>query len=205
MWITGTSPGHALLFSFASGYFADMIYDKADWDYRTADLSQATKASDEKGAKVLNATNPDLSRFKNRGGKLIMYHGWDDPAISALNTINYFHQVQTKMGAQNVESFLRVYMVSGMQHCGGGPGVTSFGLGPRASRDPHHNIQLALEDWVEKGAAPSTIIASKYADTNSESQPIMTRPLCPYPQIAKYKGSGDANHAENFACVAGEK
>ncbi|HKT23743.1 MAG TPA: tannase/feruloyl esterase family alpha/beta hydrolase, partial [Terriglobales bacterium] len=181
------------------------IYDKADWDYKTADLSQATRASDEKGAKVLNATDPDLSRFKNRGGKLIIYHGWDDPAISALSTIDYFHQVQTKMGAQNVESFLRVYMVPGMQHCGGGPGATSFEEGVHARQDAEHNMRLALEDWVEKGGAPSKIIASKYPDPNPGSQPTMTRPLCPYPQIAKYKGSGDVNSAENFTCPADEK
>jgi feruloyl esterase len=205
VWITGTSPGHALLFAFGNGYFANMIYDKADWDYKTADLSQATKASDEKGARVLNATDPDLSRFKNSGGKLIIYHGWDDPAISALNTIDYFHQVQTKMGAQNVESFLRVYMVPGMQHCGGGPGATSFEEGLHARQDAEHNMRLALEDWVEKAVAPSKIIASKYADSNPGSQPTMTRPLCPYPQMAKYKGSGDVNDAENFACAVGQK
>ena len=205
VWITGAAPGHALLFAFGNGYFANMIYDKADWDYKTADLSQATKASDEKGAKILNATDPDLSRFRNRGGKLIIYHGWDDPAISALNTIDYFHQVQSKMGTQNVESFLRVYMVPGMQHCGGGLGATSFEEGLHARQDAEHNMKLALEDWVEKGTAPSTIIASKYADPNPASQPSMTRPLCPYPKSAKYKGSGDVNNAENFACVAGEK
>ncbi|HKR30192.1 MAG TPA: tannase/feruloyl esterase family alpha/beta hydrolase, partial [Terriglobales bacterium] len=139
VWITGAAPGHALLFAFARGYFGNMIYDKADWGYKTADLSDATKASDEKGAKILNATDPDLSHFKNRGGKLIIYHGWDDPAISALNTIDYFHQVQSKMGTQNVESFLRVYTVPGMQHCGGGPGATSFEEGLHARQDAEHN------------------------------------------------------------------
>jgi Tannase and feruloyl esterase len=203
VWITGAAPGHALLFAFANGYFANMIYDKPDWNYKTTDLSQATKASDERGAKVLNATDPDLSRFRNRGGKLIIYHGWDDPAISALNTIDYFHHVQTKMGAQNLESFLRLYLVPGMQHCGGGPGATSFGEGARAPQDPQHNMQLALEDWVEKGTAPSTIIATRYA-ADPASQPNITRPLCPYPQGAKYKGSGDTDKAENFTCVAGE-
>ena len=204
VWITGAAPGHSLLFAFGNGYFANMIYEKADWDYKTADLTAATKASDQKGAKVLNATDPDLSRFKNRGGKLIIYHGWDDPAISALNTIDYFRQVHTKMGAQNVESFLRVYMVPGMQHCGGGPGATSFEEGLHARQDAEHNMRLALEDWVEKDAAPSKIIASKYADSDPGSQPSMTRPLCPYPQIARYKGFGDVNNGENFACVGKE-
>lgn len=204
-WITGGAAGHALLFAFSNGYFANMIYGKSDWDYKAADLSQATKASDERGAKVLNATDPNLSRFENRGGKLIIYHGWDDPAISALNTIDYFHQVQTKMGVQNVESFLRVYLVPGMQHCGGGPGATSLGQGGRAPQDSQHNLQLALETWVENGAAPATIVAAKYTGSEVASQAIMTRPLCPYPQVAKYKGSGDINNAENFACVSAEK
>src|SRR6185312_12451096 len=155
LWITGAAPGRSLLFAFGSGYFANRIYHKADWDYKTADFSAATKASDEKGAKVLNATDPDLSRFKHRGGKLIIYHGWNDPAISALNTIDYFHQVQTKMGTRNVDSFLRVYKVPGMQHCGGGPGATSFEQGLHAQQDAEHNMQLALEDWVEKGTIPS--------------------------------------------------
>lgn len=92
-----------------------------------------------------------------------------------------------------------------MQHCGGGLGATSFEEGLHARQDAEHNMKLALEDWVEKGTAPSTIIASKYADPNPASQPSMTRPLCPYPKSAKYKGSGDVNNAENFACVAGEK
>jgi feruloyl esterase len=96
-------------------------------------------------------------------------------------------------------------MVPGMQHCGGGPGATSFEEGLHARQDAEHNMRLALEDWVEKAVAPSKIIASKYADSNPGSQPTMTRPLCPYPQMAKYKGSGDVNDAENFACAVGQK
>ncbi|PYY17149.1 MAG: tannase/feruloyl esterase family alpha/beta hydrolase, partial [Acidobacteria bacterium] len=91
-WITGSAPGRALLFLFGNGYFSNMIYNKADWDYKTADISQATKASDAQGAKILNATDPDLARLKSRGGKLIIYHGWNDPAISAINSIDYYNQ-----------------------------------------------------------------------------------------------------------------
>ncbi|HWY70575.1 MAG TPA: tannase/feruloyl esterase family alpha/beta hydrolase [Terriglobales bacterium] len=194
-WITGSAPGRALLFFFANGYFSNMIYNKADWDYKTADLSQATKASDEQGAKNLNATDPDLERLKNRRGKLIIYHGWNDPAISAINSIDYYNQVVKKMGAQNADSFLRLYMVPGMQHCGGGPRASLF-----SARD----VQLALEDWVEKGVAPSRVVATtNSAAPASTNDARMTRPLCPYPQAAKYKGTGDPKRAESFDCAAG--
>ena len=194
LWITGSTPGHALLFLFGNGYFSNMIYNKADWNYKTADISQATKASDEKGAKILNATDPDLARWKSRGGKLIIYHGWNDPAISAMNSIDYYNQVVQKMGAQNADSFLRLYMVPGMQHCGGGPGESSFSI---------RDVQLALEDWVEKGVAPSKIVATTNSAVQPSSNEGMTRPLCPYPQAVKYKGAGDPKRTENFNCVAG--
>jgi len=201
-WVTGSAPGRALLFFFAKGYFSNMIYNNADWDYKTADLSQATRASDEKGAKILNATDPDLAQLKSRGGKLIIYHGWNDPAISAINSIDYYDQVVRKMGVQTADSFLRLYMVPGMQHCAGGPGASSF-----SARD----VQLALEGWVEKGVAPSKMVAKKTVATTNSAGPAsstdarMTRPLCPYPQTAKYNGSGDPNQAESFECVAGAK
>src|SRR5262249_61503483 len=117
----GPAAGRALLFFFANGYFSNMIYNKADWNYKTADLSQATKASDQKGAKILNATDPDLARLKSRGGKLIIYHGWNDPAISAINSIDYYNQPVKKRGAQNADSFLRLYLVPASHNCAAGP------------------------------------------------------------------------------------
>ena len=121
------------------------------------------KLAEEKTASALNATDADLKPFKARGGKLIVYHGWNDPAIPALNTVNYYQSVAGKMGQGDADSFVRLYMVPGMQHCGGGPGPGSFGqFGPQTFDDPQHSMHAALEQWVEKGAAPSTIIASKY-------------------------------------------
>jgi feruloyl esterase len=203
LWITGEGPGKSLLFAFGEGFFANMVYEKSDWDYKKANLDEAVAAADKKFSNVLNATETNMKPFESRGGKLIIYHGWNDSAISALNTINYYESVESKMGKQEADSFLRLYMVPGMQHCGGGPGPDIFGqMGFSTSNDPQHNIYMALEQWVEKGAAPSTIIATKQSGEGAAAGVKMTRPLCAYPQIAKYKGIGDTNDAANFVCAA---
>lgn len=205
-WITGTAPGKSLLFYFGVGYFSNMVYDKADWNYKDANLDAAVKAADEKTARTLNATDSNLSAFKARGGKLILYHGWNDAAISALNSINYYESVVTTMGLHDTESFVRLYMVPGMQHCGGGPGADSFVRRPTtAPDDPQRSAQEATEEWVERGVAPSVIVAAKYTDDDPTKGVKMTRPLCPYPQAAKYKGTGDTNDAANFICAAAGK
>ncbi len=204
-WITGPAPLKSLIAFFAIGYFSNMVYEKFDWDYKTFTLEDGLKSADQKTAIALNATDPDLKAFKDRGGKLILYHGWEDPAIPAINTINYYQSVAKKMGQQRTDSFVRLYMVPGMQHCNDGPGPDSFGeVGHLVVDDPQHSVDTALEQWVEKGTAPSMIIASKFAD-NDKTRPKMTRPLCAYPQAAKYKGSGDTNDAASFVCEAEKK
>jgi hypothetical protein len=109
------------------------------------------------------------------------------------------------MGQRDASSFMRLYMIPGMQHCDNGPGADSFGqMGRLNVDDPQHSVDAALEQWVEKGTAPAKIIASKYA-AEDHQRPTMTRPLCAYPQAAKYKGSGDTNDEANFACEAAKK
>ena len=201
LWITGAEPGKSLLFAFGGGFFSNMVYNKSDWDYKKADLDEAVAAADKKFANVLNATETNLKSFASRGGKLIIYHGWNDAAISALNSIKYLESVETKMGKADADSFLRLFMVPGMQHCGGGPGPDVFGQnGMSPQNDAQHNIYLALEQWVEKGAAPSTVVAAKLTAAGPAAAVKETRPLCAYPQVAKYKGTGDTNDAANFAC-----
>jgi Tannase and feruloyl esterase len=110
------------------------------------------------------------------------------------------------MGQAQTNSFVRLYMVPGMQHCGGGPGTDMFGQSGREPfDDPQRNVRVALEQWVESGKPPSTIIAARAGRASTESAPAMTRPLCPYPLSAKYKGSGDTNHAESFVCASADK
>jgi feruloyl esterase len=200
VWITGPAPAKSLMAAFGSGFFSDFVYEKPDWDFKTFNVDAGLKAANEKTAEALNATNADLKPFKARGGKLIIYHGWNDPAISALNTVNYYDNVIKTMGQKDVDSFVRLYVAPGVQHCEGGPGADSFGaVGDLNFDDPNHSVDASLERWVEKGKAPGVIIASKY-NGHDRSQAKITRPLCPYPQAAKYKGTGDTNDAGSFVC-----
>ncbi len=202
-WLMGPGPGGGAISIYVENYFRYMVFEDPAWDSLTANVDSAEGRADEKTARALNATDPDLSRFEARGGKLILYHGWSDPAISPLNTVSYYNSVLKSLGRQKAESFVRLYMIPGMQHCIGGPGPSSFGqLGTKTARGPEHGIYTALEQWVEKGLTPGDVVATKYVEDSSAKGVQITRPLCPYPQLAKYKGSGDTNEYTSFECVA---
>jgi feruloyl esterase len=206
LWITGAASGKSLIAAFGNNFFQNMLFNKPGWDYRTFQLDRDTRAADSAVAPILNATDPDLKRFQDRGGKLILYHGWSDAAIPGLATVNYYKSVAAKMGAEKTAGFVRLYMVPGMQHCGGGDGPSNFGQSGVGAGDAQHDIGIALERWVEEGRAPAEIIASKYkSGANPASGVERTRPLCAYPQVAKWKGSGSTDDAANFECVAPAK
>lgn len=196
-WVINDGPGVSL---YTQNYFRYMVFDDPKWDALTADPDKALQRADAKTAEALDATDPDLSRFAERGGKLILYHGWNDPAISPLNTIRYYGEMQQKMGAAKTADFVRLYMVPGMGHCAGGPGASAFGqFGQPTAKGPKYGVFDALESWEEHEAAPEAVIATKY---DKAGKVVMTRPLCPYPQVAKYRGTGDSSDAASFACVA---
>jgi hypothetical protein len=205
-WITGPAPQKSAMTGFATGYFDDMVYDKAGIDVRTLDPDAAFDLAVNKTARDLDATDADLSAFAALGGKLILYHGWNDPAIPALGTIDYYNSVVAKAGETNAASFVRLFLVPGMQHCSGGPGIASFGQGGPSqdpeSNDAAHNIHRALEAWVETGAAPDKVIASKTVEKPGEPKTVLTRPLCPYPRAAQFSGAGDRNSAASYVCAA---
>jgi len=200
-WISGNAPAKSIQFAFGNQFFQNMVYDDPAWDYHTFDIDHSPKVADDKMAGILNATDPDLKRFQKRGGKLIVYHGWSDAAIPPLNAINYYQTVVSKMGAKEAGSFVRLYMVPGMQHCSGGPGPSAFGQSTVAEGDPQHDMSAALELWVEKGMAPAEIVATKYKGDTPATGVLRTRPLCAYPLVAQWKGNGSTDDAANFACV----
>jgi hypothetical protein len=202
-WITGPAPHESMFYFFGVGYFSNFVYEKKNWDYRTYNLDQALNLADKKTALALNATDPDLEPFFAHGGKLILYHGWNDPAIPALSTIDYYNAVVNGLGKKSVDTSLRLYMVPGMHHCEGGPGATDFGQDPAAARgDAQHDVFTALEQWAENGVDPGHLIAKKFVAGNPAKGVAMSRPLCPYPMAAKYTGKGNTNKARNFVCAA---
>jgi len=202
-WVVGVAPGASSSVQYIQNYFRYMVTGDPKWNVLTANVDESLKLSREKSAADLDSTNPDLSKFAARGGKLILYHGWNDQAISPWNTVAYYKHVQQTMGAQKAESFTRLYMVPGMEHCYGGPGATAFGqFGIGTAKGPSNGLFDSLQDWVEKGAPDETVFATKFAPgAGGSMKPAMTRPLCAYPAIATYSGSGDPTDAANFACT----
>jgi hypothetical protein len=183
---------------FVNGFFANIVFQNMAWDYRTFTFDRDIKITDDRVAGTLNATDPNLKAFRDRGGKLLLYQGWNDTAIAPMNTVNYYKSVVAKMGAKPAEDFVKLYMVPGMRHCAGGPGPDSFGASPGTPQaDSGNSMSRTLESWVENGTAPGKIIAAKYEGDHV----VSTRPLCPYPQVAHYSGSGSTNDAVNFTCV----
>jgi len=203
-WVIGQDPTGASGLRYVENYFRYMVTGDPKWNPLTVDPEQALRQSRDKEASNLDSTDPDLSKFSARGGKLILYHGWNDQAISPWNTISYYKSVEQKMAATGTESFLRLYMAPGVEHCAGGPGPSFFGqFGLQTAKPPTYGLFDSLVDWVEKGSPDDNITATKYGPgENGAPKVVMTRPLCAYPKIAKYSGSGDTNDAASFACAA---
>jgi feruloyl esterase len=147
---------------------------------------------------LLNAVNPDLSAFKRRGGKLILYHGWSDAALPPMGTVNYYQSVVAKMGAKSVTDFVRLYMMPACSIAWRARAERVWNT-PAKQADPRTSVSAALERWVENGVAPDAIIATKYKTDGSPASGVLrTRPLCPYPQTAQYKGSGSTDEASSL-------
>ena len=187
MWITGpaqpmTPQGPSLRHAFGTQFFKYFVFNDPNWDYLKYDISSARKDA-RLAAATLSATSTDLDAFKNRGGKLIMWHGWSDPALTAFASVAYYEQVQKR--DPNVNGYLRMFMAPGVLHCMGGPGPLPTNA----------TWFKALEDWVENGKAPERIVATRTAGGVTR-----TRPLCPYPQQAVYNGSGSIDDEKNFVC-----
>ncbi len=162
-----------------------VVFKNPHWDWRTFDFDKDIARSEQPENVVMNATDPNLAPFFAHNGKLLLFHGWSDPQVPALATIKYYNNVvDTLGGASKTMDSVRLFMEPGMGHCRGGEGPNVF------------DKVGAMEQWVEKGKAPESIIASH--STNGKVD--RTRPLCPYPQVAMYQGSGSSDDAANFVC-----
>ena len=164
-----------------------------DWNWHSFDFDRSVSSVDQKLSTDLNATSLNLDAFRKRGGKLLIYHGWSDWLVVPDESIRYRNRVASHYSGQNLDDFYRLFMVPGMNHCGGG-------VGP-----DHFNALSAVVDWVEKGHSPDRIIASQFPESGDSGPPLRTRPLCPYPQVAHYGGHGSIDDAANFSCVAPDK
>jgi len=181
-WATMAGPQ---IFGIGSDLFKFVVFQNPNWDYKTFDFDSDLERTEKAAGSVLNAADANLQKFVDHGGKLIQYHGWSDPQIAPGSSVRYYKRVLDTMGMK-VQNSYRLFMVPGMAHCGGGDGTSNF------------DMLAALEQWKEQGKAPDQIAASRVRDGKVDR----TRPLCPYPQAAKYKGTGSTDDAANFVCAA---
>jgi feruloyl esterase len=170
------------------GFFRYFLFHDPNWDWRTIDWDRDLAYAEQKLG-FMSAVERDLTPFKKHGGKLLMYTGWADPVVPPQDTAAYYEGVAKTMGGyEKTREFFRFFTAPGMGHCSGGPGPNQF------------DALAALEQWVEKGVAPDKLIASHITNGKVDR----TRPLCLYPQVAKWKGTGSSDEAANFSCVAPE-
>ncbi len=197
-WITAPEFGKSGQYLLGTQFFANIVYQNPKWDYRTLNFGGDIQSMNRTFAALLNANDPNLTAFANHGGKLILYQGWSDAAISPLNTLHYYQSVVSALGPRSKDA-IALYMVPGMQHCDGGPGATDFGQHD-LKYDPNTSIFSDLERWVETGVAPGAIVARHQDYPGSHATAPMTRLICPYPQTDHYKGAGNIWDAANFQC-----
>lgn len=171
--------------SLATDVYKYLVLNNPNWDYKTLDPEADFPLAEKAIRTNMDATDPNLKKFVDRGGKLLMYHGWSDPGIPPMNTVEYYKKVVTTLGGvSKTTNSIRLFMIPGMNHCQGGDGTDKFdGI-------------AALSEWVEGGKAPERIPASH----QTAGKVDRTRPLCPYPEAAAYEGSGSTDDAANFVC-----
>jgi len=198
----GAAPGGSSFDFFRYSVFQDKNFQNTSFDYdKDTDRALNAKVVGRQTVADVYNVKPDLSAFARHGGRLIMYHGWADQQISPFAALDFYRQIVASQGQVRTDSFLRLFMLPGIYHCAGGPGAGNFGAaGPAAKDDAQHDIAKALDAWVIAKKAPESFIATRL---NEQTKAVeRTRLICRFPQMAKYKGSGDTNDAANFTCVA---
>jgi len=168
-----------------NGFFKYFVFEDPDWDFRTFDVEIHTRLAEAKLGQALDAADPDLRPFRDRGGKLLLYQSWNETWVPPRMLTNYYDQVVEELGGlDKTEGFMRLFMVPGMGMCPGFSNAEDF------------NVLAALQKWVEENKAPEQITAQY----RNQDRIYRTRPVCPWPQAALYKGTGNTDEADNFTC-----
>jgi feruloyl esterase len=178
--------------SINASYFASMVLENPKWDFRTFNVDRDTRLAEARTGKAIDAYNPDLRPFKKNGGKLIIYQAWNETIVPPRTIIDYYKNVEKAMGeSSQTQDFARLFMAPGHSGCPGFSNAEDF------------NTLKAVEQWVEKGVAPDKIILThrEQVKFGEQGKALRTRPVCAYPKVARYKGSGDPNDAASFSCV----
>ena len=170
-------------FPVATSYMRDIVFQNPNWDFRSFDYDKDVVAARDSGASILDVPPFGLASFFARGGKLLLSHGWSDGLIPAKNTVGFYKTMLSKLDAKSDSDSVRLFMIPSMCHCGGGDGPFVF------------DALSAIDAWADKGAAPERIVV-----TRPPGAPAMTRPVCAYPQIARYMGKGNTDDPASFAC-----
>jgi feruloyl esterase len=198
-WPVGSEMQMAVLmmgkepFPVATDYFRLLVHgDKPGWDWKTMHYAKETQAARTYGAQMLNVTPDDLKPFFARGGKLLLSHGWTDGLIPANNTIKFYGDLVNTVPKPVASRQVRLFMVPGMDHCGGGEGASTY------------DTLATIDAWAAGAPAPERIVARRGgpAMPGAPALPPLSRPLCPFPQIASYKGQGSKDDEANFTCKA---
>jgi hypothetical protein len=193
---------------YGGNFFRNFVYQDKNWSFRGFDLDKGRADAERTVGADMNANDMSFTAFKARGGKFIAYAGMVDSIVTPLSSIRSYQAVVAAQGPasdpstrEKAQGFYRLFLAPGVNHCGGGPGPNQFGQAD-GTGDAEHDMVAALQQWVEKGVAPAHIVATKYVSDDKAKGIALTRPLCPFPQIAKYQGSGDMADAASFSCAA---
>jgi Tannase and feruloyl esterase len=184
---------------YGGDFFRNFVYQDKQWSFQGFDMDKGHADAARVVGKALNADDMRFAAYKARGGKFLAYAGMVDSIVTPLSSVRSYEAVKAAQGDQTPQ-FYRLFLAPGVNHCGGGPGPNEFGQSG-GNGDADHDMVVALQQWVEKGVAPTRVVATKFVDDDPAKAAAMTRPLCAFPQIAKYKGSGDRALAANFSCA----